>query len=71
MSAGNYAPLPQRLDRLRGAAEELLGALAAEQKRVVFTGEFERGVFAVAVSNARVCADACGFLAEVARRRDG
>ena len=63
-------PLAGRLREYATAADRLAGALAGEKRRVAFTQEFDRLVFELAVSNARVLSDACRLLADRANRRD-
>lgn len=63
-------PLAGRLREYARIADSLLLALAAEKRRVAFTQEFDRLVFELAVSNSRVCSDACRLLADRANRRE-
>lgn len=67
----DYKPLPGRLRDYARVADGLLASLAVEKRRVAFTQKFDRLVFELAVSNARVLSDACRLLADRANRRDG
>ena len=70
MSDTGYKPLSGRLRDYARVADGLLASLAAEKRKVAFTQEFDRLVFELAVSNARVLSDACRLLADRANRRD-
>ena len=65
----NDKPLPGRLRDYARTADTLLAALAAEKHRVSFTQEFDRLVFELSASNARVLSDALRLLADRADRK--